>query len=574
MKFTEILKQNRELGAQLDGRKYNIAAISNITINQLKDVLEYTLRIEGIPANVEIGDYDSIVQDSMRFSDADAVIVVWEACNLIDGLNDKIFLMSEGEIDSLVEKIENEMSLLLTNLKSVPLVLVNKFSAALFENNPLVREPLSRLSMRLNEILENSVSKNCLIINTDSVLMEVGRRQALDLRMYQSSKALYSLDFIRQYCSAIKPVFKAITGRVKKVLVLDCDNTLWHGILGEDGEDGIQLNNNTLAGKAFKEVQTIVKGIQKEGVLIVLCSKNNSYDVERVLSNHADMLIRDSDIVAKMINWDDKATNMRALAKDLNLGLDSFVFVDDSAFEIGLIQKELPMVMCIKVPDNLSEYPSVIRQLRQEFFTLSKSAEDSRKTEMYKQAQLRSHQPVKFSSTEDYLASLELKTSILWNEEVPVARASQMTQKTNQFNLTTKRLTEAEIAATIQDSCSLTAAFSVGDKYGDYGISGLIIIKRHHKDSKTALLDTFLMSCRVIGRNVEYAIFDKIIHRVKESGFRELHAKYIATAKNKQVENFYDILGFTLCGEQPEVKEYKLTLNNYEFQNIPYINSK
>ena len=571
LKFTEILKLNRELRGYQNSKPYEIAVISNIVMTQLKDVLELSLRKEGINANVVSGDYDSIVQDSNRFSAHNAVLVFWEAGNLVEGLHNNIYLMSPEEIQALSTRVEAELDLVLRNLKSVPLVIINRFSSLQFDTNPLRDSPLRTLCTSLNEALFKLVQPNLIIVDIDAILCEVGINASIDQRQYQSSKALYSFEFFKSYAQAIKPAFMAATGHIKKVLVLDCDNTLWSGVLGEDGELGIQMSDTTNKGKAFREVQTIICGLQKEGVLIALCSKNNLSDVDSVIQNHPDMLLRENIFVKKIINWNDKATNLRRLANELNLGLDSFVFVDDSDFEIGLIQKELPQVKCVQVPQNPSEYPLLMRKLRNEFFALSISSEDKSKTEMYRQDLMRKEDANKFDSIEDYLKSLELRISVLWDMNIPVSRAAQMTQKTNQFNLTTRRYTESDILNMLNSQEYIMAVLSLSDRYGDYGVTGMSIIKLRQDAIGSAIIDSFLMSCRIIGRNVEYRFFDAIARKLAKEGIKQLHAEYLATTKNNQVNEFYDKLGFVLIDENEIRKEYRIDLDEYKQSSFSYI---
>ncbi len=574
MKFTEILKRNRELSTQFTGNEYKIALLSNITMGQLKEVLELTLREEGINANVVVGGYDSIVQDSSLFSETKAALVFWEACNLIDGFHNSSFSMSAEDLSFLAERVEGEIDLILNNLKDTPLVLINYFSSALFHMDILRNGPLSNLCKRLNSTLDRKVGPNQICVNLDVALAKVGLGSSVDFRQFQSTKALYTINFFKVYSELVKPAFMAATGRAKKILVLDCDNTLWGGIIGEDSYSGIQMSDETLKGKVFQEVQTILRGLKREGVLLALCSKNNLSDINEVLSKHPDMVLKNNDFAAKKINWKDKATNLRELAIELNLGLDSFLFVDDSAFEIGLIQRELPQVKCVQVPQNLSEYPSIMRELKQNFFNLSRTGEDALRTEMYLQEQQRKDQAFRFKSVEDYLASLDLKIKILCDMQIPVSRAAQMTQKTNQFNLTTRRYTEADILRMVNDSHYMLVVFSVEDRYGDYGATGMIIVRQDSNTPGNALIDSFLMSCRIIGRNIEYKIFDEVVQILWTRGINYLRAEYLRTEKNSQVELFYDHIGFNLVMENKQHRIYGLNLAEYRPKNIRYIEVK
>ena len=221
------------------------------------------------------------------------------------------------------------------------------------------------------------------------------------------------------------------------------------------------MSDATAKGKIFKEIQTILLGMQKEGVLLALCSKNNEEDVNRILNHHPDILITDKHVVSKKINWQDKVSNIAEMAGELNLGLDSFVFIDDSNFEVGLVRQELPMVEVVQVPVNLSEYPLLLKELKMLFFSLINTDEDKNKTAMYLQERQRKGQLKVHDSIDNYLASLGLSLSIHWNQEISVPRAAQMTQKTNQFNLTTKRYTESDIVRMLDDPEYDIAIFSV-----------------------------------------------------------------------------------------------------------------
>jgi FkbH-like protein len=331
------------------------------------------------------------------------------------------------------------------------------------------------------------------------------------------------------------------------------------------------MSDITAKGKIFKEVQTILLGMQKEGVLLALCSKNNEEDVNKIFKNHPDILIRDNHIVSKKINWQDKAKNISEIAEELNLGLDSFVFIDDSNFEVGLVRQELPMVKTIQVPANLTEYPILLKELKMLFFSLSKTNEDKNKTTMYLQEKQRKEQMKVHDSIDNYLSSLGLSLSIHWNQEISVERSAQMTQKTNQFNLTTRRYTESDIKRMLEDPEYAIAAFSVSDQFGDYGVTGMSIIQI---ENSTAIIDSLLMSCRVIGRNVEIAFFDEIVKYLLDKKIKKLFGTYISSPKNKQVESFYEELGFKSIKKNELQNDFTIQLEDYKIRNIPYIKIK
>jgi FkbH-like protein len=569
MKLTEILKRNSELGSNLTTNKIEIAVISNVTINLLKPVLEFVLREDGINAEITIGDYDSIVQDSKRFAESKAVLVFWETANFVDNFHT---LGSASSIpEELISKIESEIDFVFENLSLTPLVLVNLFSSIIFEGNPLNPGSLGAIADRLNNKLKEKKGKNIILVDLDMIIAKIGTDIAFDARNFLSSKSLYTFDFYKTYVKMIKPAFGGIAGKTKKVLILDCDNTLWGGILGEDGFDGIQMSDTTPKGKAFKEVQKLYLNLKNEGVLIALCSKNNLEDVDKVIAEHPDFLLKNEDIVSKNVNWVDKATNIRQLSTDLNLGLDSFVFVDDSEFEIGLIQKELPQVKCICVPANISDYPSTVRDLSSLFYKTSSTKEDGQKTEMYKQEESRKSLAKQFNSIDDYLESLGLELTLMWDHNIPVARLAQLTQKTNQFNLTTRRYTETDVNNMLSDNRHIICAFSLSDRYGDYGVTGAAIM-RIEDDNSEVSIDTFLMSCRVIGRKVEFAFFNQLLNRLNYMNIKTIKAEYIATEKNRQVHDLYQLLGFNTIETDNISKKYLMNIPiKEEIDNINFI---
>jgi FkbH-like protein len=332
---------------------------------------------------------------------------------------------------------------------------------------------------------------------------------------------------------------------------------------------GCERSDIAPAGRArtcLYEIQSLLLGLQREGVLLALCSKNNASDVEAILKSHPDMLLKDADFVSKKVNWQDKASNLREIAEDINLGLDSFVFLDDSPFELGLIKDAIPEVLCIQVPLQLSEYPAMVRKLRNVFFSLSKTHEDQSKTDMYRQESERKAGLRQHASIEDYLASLELRLHVYSGDLVPIPRVAQLSQKTNQFNLTTRRYTEADIHRMLSDTTYLVDAFSVTDRYGDYGVTGMAVIRQ---ERNLAIVESFLMSCRIIGRNIEYTFFDQLIRQLQIRGVVRIRGEYFPTPKNAQVAGFYEALGFQPVGPHANVRE--ISLCDYQFRNVGYI---
>ena len=255
MKYTEILRLNRELDNNLSSDNYKITIVSNIIVSQIKEILEYYLRIENINATIELGDYDNIVQDSLKYQSSNTVIIFWELCNVFDGLQSKIDLYEFEELDQILEKIKYEIDLVLENLKNTSVVLFNKFSSIHFNNLSIRKNNLDMLAFKLNQYLEQNIKSNIKLVEIEKVISNTGLNNSIDLRYYYSSKALYKIDFLQNYSKYIKPYFFAACGKSKKALIFDCDNTLWKGVLGEDGFENIEMSSRTPDGAIFSEIQ-------------------------------------------------------------------------------------------------------------------------------------------------------------------------------------------------------------------------------------------------------------------------------------------------------------------------------
>ncbi|WP_152058018.1 HAD-IIIC family phosphatase [Aliarcobacter butzleri] len=556
MKYSEIIKANKKL-EQNKKPKYQIAILSNIMVHQSKEICEYSLRQNSINAEVALGDYDNIVQDSLKYQNAHSVLIFWELWNLIDGLQYKIESLSDDEFSAVIDKTKHEMDIVFHNLSNVSLVVVNKFSSLVFNHFSLKQNRIDILMNELNQYL--ATKKNIILIDIDKVIASISIEKSIDLRYYYSSKTLYSIEFYKKYFDYIKPIFLSANGKVKKALIFDCDNTLWKGILGEDGFEKIKM---------YKEIQYLAIQLSKKGVIIGLCSKNNPQDVDEVLEKHPKMILRDENIVIKKVNWEDKATNLKSIAKELNIGLDSIVFIDDSDFEVNLIKEELPMIEVFQVPNKEYEYAMMIRDILNLFYNPKETKEDLEKVKMYKTQIKRAKEEENITDIEEYLKGLGLNITYFIDDINQADRISQMTQKTNQFNLTTKRYTKIDIETFINNKNMSVISISVNDKFGDSGIVGLAILEFKND---LAMIDTFLMSCRVLGRNIEYKFMDIIVDILKEKNISEIKSKYLKTLKNEQVTDLYDRYGFEIIDQDDNQTRYRMLVKDYKNKSLDYI---
>jgi FkbH-like protein len=546
LKYTEILKLNKELEGNIQSKPYEIGILSNVTVNSLKEILEYLCRINRIEPKIEFGNFDNIVQDSASLKDKDLNIVIYDVLNIVDQVSEFFEDLEDEKYNSLINKLFTEIDIIFENLKNTATVIFSSFSSLYYNYNNTNFSKIEIFVKELNSYVEKNKTSNVSIINIDKIFALIGFNQSIDYRFYHSSKAPYTFAFLKNYVSAIEPVILRNSGKLKKAIIFDCDNTLWKGVIGEDGIDGIDMSPSSNLGKFFHLVQRIAVFLSKRGVIIGLCSKNNENDVLEVLRNHKDIILKEEHIVIKKVNWDDKVSNLREIASDLNVGLDSMIFVDDSNFEINLINEKVPEILTIQVPIVLSDYPDILLRNIYSYFNLVLNSDDARKTEMYKQQFEREKNKTTFNSIEDYLASLEIELTVVKNDKSFIPRIAQLTQKTNQFNLTTHRYTESKVEYFTSDNKHVVYAMFVKDKFGDNGLTGVCIVKEDENNSKNVILDSFLMSCRIIGRNIEFVFIDYIINELANKGYQTLGADYIQSSKNALVENFYDKVGFNI----------------------------
>ncbi len=571
MKYSEILTENKRLApGDAADKIYRIGILSNVVLFQLKEVLEYTLRAEGVAAVVDIAQYDNIIQEADKFASCDAAILFWDLVQAVPDACHKRHDLGLDEENVLFDKISREVLFVLGRLGPVPVVVMNTFSSAGVDaGSPLMEDRLGALAARLNVFIRQNKPEGVVVFDLDRLWRQSSMQGWHDARNDHFFRMPYTVEFLVRYSRALRPVFLSVQGRAKKVLVMDCDNTLWHGIVGEDGLDRLEMSEETPHGRIFRRVQSLMRVLKDKGVLLALASKNDAADVHRVLAEHPHMALREDDFVGIKANWEEKADNVRALAAALNLGTDSFVFVDDSDFEVSRMRQCLPEVASFKVPGRIYEYPEFFTDIMDLFYARATTAEDSRRTQMYREQTARVADLGRFTSMDDYLMSLGLKMRFFVNDLGLIPRLAQMTHKTNQFNLTTHRYSEADLTTLAQMPQGAVLAFQAEDKFGDLGIAGMAVIRSESGD--TAIIDSLLMSCRVIGRGLEGAFLNAGVRWLAGHGYRRVKAEYVRTLKNGLVSGFYDELGFRCVADDGTCKRYEMELEQYQSRNVHYI---
>ena len=400
---------------------------------------------------------------------------------------------------------------------------------------------------QLNARLRKNLPTGAYFVDLEQVSGMLGREHMYDRRSYFWTKQPFNEAGVVRLAEHVWAGIRAITTGPKKVLVLDLDNTLWGGVVGERGPLGIELGD-TPAGEAFRDFQRLAKSLTERGRLLAVCSKNNLEDALEPFQKNPDMVLGLDDIAAFEASWTPKADVIRGIADTLRLGLDSFVFFDDDPAEREQVRQILPEVEVIDVPGDPADYREALLQGLW-FESVSISKEDRQRTGQYRAEQERVQSQTSAVSVDDYLRSLDLTAEVGSVDETVFGRVVQLVGKTNQFNLTTRRHTPDSIRAMLAQQQTTTLTLNVRDRFGDYGLVAVIIAVANPRKPTDLRIDTWLMSCRVIGRSVEQFCFNEVLNQAREKGFSRLIGEYIPTRKNRQVADLYARLGFSRCDE-------------------------
>ena len=431
-------------------------------------------------------------------------------------------------------------SLLYSNSKIVLSNLEVPYLSSLgtFENNQELgfRQSVIEINSNLHE--EFKRNKDVYIHDYENFSGRFGKQHLMDEKMYYLGDMKIKPSLIPELASSLSAFIKGLFVTPKKCLVLDLDNTLWGGVIGESGINGIKLGP-TPEGRSFMEFQQYILSLYNRGVILAVNSKNNYEDAIEVIKTHPHMILREEHFAALRINWDDKVKNLKSLAQEINIGLDSMVFLDDDDFNREMVREFLPEVEVVDLPKDFSLYLNTIDNIS--FFeSLTLTQEDIGKGKMYSEEKQRRSLKEEVTDVAEYLKLMKMEASICINNPEHTARISQMTQKTNQFNMTTKRYSEEEIDTFITSKDFVVFTLSLADKFGDYGITGLVILK-NEEDWE---IDSFLLSCRILGRKAENALMSYVSSFLLEQGSSKLVGSYIPTKKNAVAANVYKDLGF------------------------------
>lgn len=401
---------------------------------------------------------------------------------------------------------------------------------------------------------------NLFICDIAGLQNKLGRDQMFAANVYTSTEMVLSIDALPYVANRVMDIVCAIKGQFKKCLILDLDNTVWGGVIGDDGLEGIQLGHGLGIGKAFTEFQMWVKKLKQRGIIICVASKNNEETAKEPFEKHPDMVLKLDDIAVFQANWETKVDNIRTIQQILNIGFDSMVFLDDNPFERNMVRENIPAITVPELPEDPAEYLEYLYSLNL-FETASYSNLDKDRTKQYQVEAQRVSLSKTFTNEADFLKSLNMVSVVSGFTRFNTPRVAQLSQRSNQFNLRTVRYTDADIEALANDSSVIDLSFTLEDKFGDNGLIAVIIMKPI--DKETLFVDTWFMSCRVLKRGMENFTLNTMVERAKAASYKRIVGEYLPTPKNKMVEEHYPGLGFTKI-EGSKTAQYELSVDTYQ----------
>jgi FkbH-like protein len=557
-KLSYYMNEAKKIKPENYKKKIRIAFIGSFTLNGFEETIQVECNEERINCTTYNSPYNQFNQEILN-----------EKSNLYKFKPDIIFLLidnriilgdlfyftninSEDEKKKIVDEKFNELNGLIETVskKMQSKIVITNFviptytSLGIYESK--IEYSIKEIILDLNKKLK-MISKNidsCYVYDFNSFVTKFGEKNVLDYKKMNYGDIKIDFDIIPYLIYEFLGYVKPILGLNKKCIVLDLDNTLWGNIVGEDGFEGIKIGPYT-EGKSFIEFQKVIKSLSENGIILAINSKNNQKEAMKVINEHPHMILRENDFSCIKINWNDKISNMKEISNELNIGLDSIVYFDDDPVNRELLRMSIPEINTIELPKDPSTYAQILRNLN-DFNTLKITQDDTKRKIMYKQEQNRHKLESTTKNLNEYLKKLDIKIKIKLDDEVSISRISQLILKTNQFNLTTKRYQEEEIKEFVKNEKIIVGCSEVEDKFGENGITNVFIIKIK---SNEWIIDTFLLSCRIMGRGIEEGIISKILEIAKKKGIEKITASFIPTEKNKPAENFLKNYGFKKEGE-------------------------
>lgn len=532
--------------------KLRIALLSSFTVSGLREVLLVKSLRAGFYPIIYTGEYNQYNQEILNPNSGlnrflpDLVILIVDTRAVAGSTYLQQYNLTEDERREWVQSTLEEVTALIESIKnnSKAKVLVHNFEVP--GHSPLgllevkqqygFRKSIQELNSKLSETFRTD--NRVLLFDYESFVSRIGKDRAFDYKLYYLGDIRISPQVMPELCDEYIPFIRAMLSKSKKCLVLDLDNVLWGGVIGEDGLNGIKLGP-TPEGRPFMELQSYILSLYQRGVILAVNSANNPEDALEVFRSHPYMVLKEDHFASMMINWNDKVSNMRSIAEEIEIGVDSLVFIDDSKVNREMMRQALPEVLTVDLPEDPSLYLRSLESVSA-FDTLQFTQEDKRRGKMYAEQRKRQEYKKTVGDVTEYLKSLETVVTIEGATKFSIPRISQLTQKTNQFNTTTKRYMEDDIAHMAESDSYLVVSLKVDDKFGDSGVTGVAIVEK----GTNWRIDSFLLSCRVLGRRVEDTLLAYITERARSEGAKALIGEFIPTKKNTPAKDFYKDHGF------------------------------
>jgi FkbH-like protein len=549
--------------------KYRVAILRSFTVEPLVPLLRAAAFSRGIDLTVHVGDFNAYMQEILdresslyRFAPdavilavrtADAAPDLWSRFADLDGDGVKA---AAGLVSAAVRqwiaafRERSAASLIVHSFEPPPHL---GFGVLDSQSNAGQSAAIQQLNRELRTAATEF--RGVYVLDYDALTARHGRENWHDERKFLTARLPISADHLLLMAEEWMRFLVPLTGKTAKALVVDLDNTLWGGIIGEDGINGIKLSAE-YPGAAYQALQRAMLDLARRGILLAVCSKNNPDDAMEAIEKHPGMLVRAKDFAAMRINWNDKAQNLREIAAELNIGVDALAFADDNPFECEQVRAALPEVTVISLPENPMEYARLVRD-NPVFERLTLSAEDQQRGAMYAEQRERSQAEQSFQTKEDFFRYLEQEADIEPVTDATLARVAQLTQKTNQFNLTTRRYTEQEIADLSKRPEWKVMSIRVRDRFGEHGLVGVAMTR---VEGEVCQVDNFLLSCRVIGRTVETALLANLAEQAAARGCKKLEGWFLPTKKNAPAREFYSQHGFAEREKNSEGSLWSLDL--------------
>lgn len=572
----KLVRKSEKTQVTEDGPK--IAVLGSCSIQYFVKILRYYLGQEGLHCKIYEGEYNGINMDVFDASSAlyafqpDYVIVLPFYTDVKDV---PPLLADEKTIEQYLERTKEYYQRVWKQLSSISNVRILQGNFVIPPNRVLgnleYQEEYARNSFFkvVNETLVKEKPSNVTIVDLDALSSNIGKYNWFDYSSYFLNKAAIRLEYMPEYVMCFVRQIKALRGNTKKCLVLDLDNTIWGGVVGDDGWEGIQIDPNNAVGEAYRFFQTYCLALRKRGVILAVCSKNDESIAKEPFEKNENMILRLDDISCFVANWENKADNLRKIAHELNIGIDSLVFFDDNPAEREIVKQFVPEVHVVDVPTDPALYVLQMEK-EQPFEWMQITKEDLERTDSYSGNQKRQQLQESFVNYDEYLKALDMKGEVARVQQGDVARFAQLINKSNQFNLRTIRYAEADVQQMLADENVCCLYGKLSDRYSNYSIISCVILR---KENDICFIDTWVMSCRVLKRGVESMMFEGILKAATEMGCTSMKAEYIRTKKNQMVESFYESLGFDLLETKDDdsgfQKEYQL--NSLNIKPVHYI---